>query len=188
VVLIALALPACGGDDGAASDEVIPAPEWATMVCTEVGEAAGELQHALAVIDQLPDQVEADAPLGDQARPVRNAFLALPAYVERYQTVVEETPAPDTADGPAFRQEVLADLESAAETFGAAADAAEAIDADTTVEDFFGGAQAFAGFPEALAASDLDFGEDVPPDVATAMHDDQTCIDVQNELLNLIGG
>jgi hypothetical protein len=191
MALLALALPACGGDDGAGdagSDEVIAARAWATAVCAEVGDAAADLQQALAVIEQLPDQVEADAPLGDQAGPVRNAFLALPEYVLRYQQVVEETPAPDTADGAAFRQEVLDDLESAARTFGEAAIAAEAIDGDTTVEDFFGGAQAFSGFPEALADSDLDFGEDVPPGVATALHDDQSCIDAQNELISLIGG
>jgi hypothetical protein len=182
-------LPACSGDDGGddTSADVVPPAEWATTVCTAVGEAAGQLQRALRVIDDLPDEVEADAPLGDEARPVRNAFLALPGYVERYRTVIDETPAPDTPDGIAFREEVLEDLTSAASTFGEVAAAAEAIDEDTTVEQFFGGAQAFAGFPEALAASDLDFGDDVPPGVAAALHDNQTCTDVQHQLVTLVG-
>jgi hypothetical protein len=182
-----LLLAACGDDGGSADDERVPAPEWASAVCSTVGEAAGELRRALAVIDQLPDEVEADAPLGDHAGPVRDAFLALPTYVEAYRDVVEATPAPDTADGAAFREEVLADLDAAAETFDAAADAAEQLSEDTTVEDFFGGAQAFNEFPQAFTASDLDFGEDVPPGVSTALLDDQTCVDTQNQLLALIG-
>ena len=179
-------LPACG-DDGGGDDEVIPTAEWAATVCGEVHAAAADLADALAVIDELPGEVEADAPLGENAERLRDAFLALPDYVETYRTVVEDTPAPDAADGVAFRGEVLADLEAAAETFGEAADAARTLDEDTTVEGFFGGAQAFARFPQAFEASDLDFGEDVPPDIATALLDDQTCIDTQNQLLALIG-
>lgn len=188
LLLALLALPACGGDDGGGDGEAVAPDAWATTVCAEVGDAAVDLRRALAVIDELPDEVAADAPLGDQARPVREAFLALPVYVERYRSVVEDTPAPDTADGAAFRDEVLADLASAATTFGEAAAAAEAISADTTVEDFFGGAQAFAGFPEALDASDLDFGEDVPPGVQAALQGNRTCAEVQSQLVNLIGG
>jgi hypothetical protein len=188
VVAGLLLLAACGDDGGAADEEAVAPADWASTVCPAVGQAAGELGRALAVIDQLPDEVEADAPLGDHARPVREAFLALPTYVDAYRTVVEDTPAPDTADGAAFRQEVLDDLDAAADTFDGAAVAAEQIDDDTTVEDFFGGAQAFAGFPEALADSDLDFGDDVPPGVAEALAADRSCIDVQNRLISLIGG
>jgi hypothetical protein len=188
VVLTLAVLPACGGDDGGgADDEVVPTAEWAATVCGEVQDAVGELADALAVIDQLPEDVEVDAPLGEHADAVKAAFLALPEYVDRYRAVVDDTPAPDTDDGIAFRHEVLDDLEAAAATFQEAADAAETLDEDTTVEDFFGGAQAFNGFPQAFAASDLDFGEDVPPGVASALLDDQTCIDTQNQLLALIG-
>jgi hypothetical protein len=186
-----LAVPACSGDDGGGDDAdepVVPVAEWATAVCTEVGDAAVDLRQALAVIDELPAEVEADAPLGEHAAPVREAFLALPEYVERYRTVVRDTPAPDVFDGPAFRREVLADLAMADETFAAAAGAASTLDEDTTVEGFFGGAQAFADFPEAFAASDLDFGEDAPPDVVAALLEDRRCIDVQNQLQSLIGG
>ena len=182
-----LLLVACGDDGDAGDDEAIPPEEWASTVCPAVAEAAGELRQALAVIDQLPDEVEADAALGDHARPVRNAFLALPTYVDAYQRVVRATPAPDTADGSAFRNEVLEDLASASETFDGAAVAAEQIDESTTVEDFFGGAQAFAGFPEALSDSDLDFGEDVPSGVAAALAGNRTCVEVQNQLVSLIG-
>jgi hypothetical protein len=186
VVGLLLVAVACS-DDGGADDEVVAPADWASTVCPAVGAAAGELRQALVVIDELPDEVEADAPLGDHAETVRDAFLALPTYVDAYRTVVEDTPAPDTADGAEFRDELLGDLDAAAETFETAADAAEQLEASTTVEDFFGGAQAFAGFPEALADSDLDFGDDVPPGVADALADNRSCIDVQNELLTLIG-
>ena len=187
VVAGVLLLAACGDDGGAADDEVVAPADWASTVCPAVGEAAGRLREALAVIDELPDEVAADAPLGDHALPVREAFLALPTYVDAYRTVVEDTPAPDTADGAEFRREVLDDLDAAAETFDGAAVAAEQIDPGTTVEDFFGGAQAFAGFPEALAGSDLDFGEDVPPGVAEALAGNRSCVEVQNQLVTLIG-
>ena len=180
-------VPGCGGDDGAADDAVVPADEWAAAVCAEVQQAAGDLADALAVIDELPAEVEADAPLGADAERLRDAFLALPEYVDRYRTVMEETPAPDTADGVRFRREVLADLEAAGDTFEEAANAAESLDEDTTVEGFFGGAQAFNEFPQAFAASDLDFGDEVPPGVSDVLLDDQTCIDTQNQLLALIG-
>ncbi len=181
-------VPACGGDDGGGADDaVLPAAEWAATVCAEVQGAAGDLADALAVIDELPGEVEADAPLGEDAERLRDAFLALPDYVDRYRSVIEETPAPDTADGVEFRREVLDDLEAAAATFEDAADAAETLDEDTTVEGFFGGAQAFNRFPQAFAASDLDFGEEVPPGVLEVLLDDQTCIDTQNQLLELIG-
>ncbi len=177
-------LPCCGGDDG--GDETVSAGEWVAAVCGEVEDAVGDLEVALAVIDELPTDVEADAPLGDQARELRRAFLALPDYVGRYLAVVEATPAPDTADGAAFRDEVLADLRGADETFTAAARRARTLDRDTTVEEFFGGAQAFTRFPEAFAASDLDFGDDVPPGVAEAFADDPTCRDTQNRLVTLL--
>src|SRR5829696_4517244 len=100
LVLAAVLLPACGGDDGGAGDVAVVAPaEWAAAVCAEVQDAARDLADALAVIDQLPAEVAADAPLGEHAEPVRDAFLALPEYVDRYRTVVDDTPAPDTADG-----------------------------------------------------------------------------------------
>jgi hypothetical protein len=181
-----LVLAGCS-DGGGGADEVVAPAEWARAVCATVGEASGELRQALSVIDELPADVEADAPLGDQARAVRNAFLALPEYVDAYRSVVEDTPAPDTADGAAFRDEVLDDLAAAADTFDDAADAARAIDAETTVEQFLGGAQAFSGFPQALADSDLDFGEDVPPGVAAALAGDRTCVSAQNDLISLIG-
>ena len=182
-----LLLAACGDDGGAGDDEVVAPADWASTVCPAVGEAASDLRRALAVIDELPDEVEADAPLGDHARPVREAFLALPDYVDAYRDIVRATPAPDTADGTEFRQEVLADLDDASETFEGVAVLADQITADTTVEDFFGGAQAFAGIPEALTGSDLDFGEDVPPGVAEALAGNRSCIEVQNQLVSLIG-
>lgn len=181
-----LALPACGGGSG--DDETVAPAAWVAAVCGEVAGATADLGAALAVIDELPGEVEPDAPLGEHAEALREAFLALPDYVERYREVVEATPAPDTADGGTFREELLADLDQAATTFDAAAEAAEALDEDTTVEQLFGGAQAFGEFPTAFAAADLDFGEDVPPGVAEAQAADDTCRDAQNQLVTVLGG
>lgn len=185
MLLAVVALPSCGGDD-AGSEEVVAPAAWVAAVCGEVADAAVDLGAALAVINELPAEVEADAPLGDHADALRDAFAALPEYVERYRTVIEDTPAPDTADGAAFREELLADLNTAAETFGEAADAAEALDGETTVEELFGGAQAFGEFPEAFAAADLDFGDATPPGVEQAMDADDTCRDAQNRLVTLL--
>ena len=185
MVLAALAVPACGGDVGA-GDETVAPEAWVAAVCGEVADAAVDLGAALAVIDQLPGEVEANAPLGEHADDLRDAFLALPAYVDRYRAIVEDTPAPDTPDGAAFRDELLADLDTATTIFGGAADAAEALDEDTTVEQLFGGAQAFGEFPEAFAAADLDFGESVPPGVDRAREADDTCRDAQNQLATLL--
>jgi hypothetical protein len=185
LLLVVVALPACGGDDAGGDERVAPAA-WVTAVCGEVADAAVDLGAALAVINELPAEVEADAPLGDHADALRDAFAALPEYVDRYRAVVEETPAPDTADGQAFRDELLADLDRAAATFGDAADAAEALDEETTVEQLFGGAQAFGEFPDAFAAADLDFGDTAPPAVDQAMADDNTCRDAQNQLATLL--
>ena len=184
LVLVVVALPGCGGD-GAGEQTVAPA-DWVASVCGEVADAAVDLEVALAVINELPGEIRADAPLGDHADDLRDAFLALPDYLERYRTVVEDTPAPDTPDGAAFRDELLADLDAAAATFGDAADAAEALDGDTTVEQLFGGAQAFGDFPEAFAASDLDFGAAAPPAVDEAQDEDDTCRDAQNRLATLL--
>lgn len=181
-----LALPACGGDDG--SGQTVSPDEWVAAVCGEVAEATVDLGTALAVIDELPGEVEPDAPLGEYAAALREAFLALPDYVEAYQDVVADTPAPDTADGIAFRDELLVDLDDAAATFGEAADAADRLDEDTTVEELFGGAQAFGEFPAAFAMADLDFGDDVPPGVAEAQVADDTCRDAQNQLVAILGG
>lgn len=181
MVLALVSLPACGGDDGA-GDETIATEAWVATVCGEVADAAVDLVAALAVIDELPAEIEADAPLGDHADDLREAFAALPAYVERYRSVVEDTPAPDTPDGAAFREELLADLDAAAEVFGEAAEAAEALDGNTTVEQLFGGAQAFGDFPEAFADADLDFGDTVPPGVDRAVDAEDTCRDAQNQL------
>ena len=123
VLATLVAVPACGGDDGAAEEAVAP-DAWVAVVCGEVARAAVDLEAALAVIDELPDEVAADAPLGDHADDLRGAFLALPAYVGRFRAVVEDTPPPATADGAAFRHELLADLDAATETFGDAAEAA----------------------------------------------------------------
>ncbi len=183
-MVVLLGLAACG-DGGGGEEDVSPAA-WVEAVCGEVGAAVGDLETALAVIDELPTDVEADAPLGERAADLREAFLALPVYVERYLAVVEETPAPGTADGAAFRDELQADLRSAQETFAEAAVLAEELDAETTVEDFFGGAQAFAGFPEAFAASDLDWGDDVPPGIEEAYAAEDTCRDTQNRLVSLL--
>jgi hypothetical protein len=101
--------------------------------------------------------------------------------------VVEDTRAPDTPDGAAFRDELLAGLDEAAATFDDAADAARALDADTTVEDLFGGAQAFVGFPEAFAAADLDFGEDAPPGVVEAQAAEPACREAQSRLADALG-
>lgn len=180
-------LPACGGDDGGSGEPVAP-DVWVATVCDEVAGATADLGAALAVIDELPGEVEPDAPLGEQADALREAFLALPDFVERYRDVVADTPAPDTADGAAFRQELLADLDEAATTFAAAADAARLLDEDTTAEELFSGAQAFGEFPAAFAAADLDFGEDVPPGVAEAEAADDTCRDTQNHLVAVLGG
>jgi len=185
VVLAVVAAPACGGDDGA-GDETVAPEAWVAAVCDEVAGAAVDLGAALAVIDRLPGEVAVDAPLGEHADDLRDAFSALPAYVDRYLAVVEDTPAPDTPDGGAFRDELLADLDAAAAVFGEAADAAEALDEDTTVEQLFGGAQAFGEFPEAFAAADLDFGESVPPGVDRAQEADDTCRDAQNQLATLL--
>lgn len=185
LLLAVVVLPACGGDDGG-SDETVAPPAWVAAVCGEVADAAVDLEAALAVINELPGQVEADAPLGDHAEDLREAFAALPDYVERYRSVVADTPAPDTPDGAAFREELLADLDGAAATFSEAADAAEALDADTTVEQLFGGAQAFGEFPEAFAAANLDFGDAAPPGVAQAQDADDTCRDAQNRLVTLL--
>lgn len=181
MLLAAVALPACGGDDGA-GDETIAPEAWVATVCGEVADAAVDLVAALAVIDELPGEVEADTPLGEQAADLRAAFAALPTYVERYRSVVEDTPAPDTPDGAAFRDELLADLDAAGEVFDEAAEAAEALDEDTTVEQLFGGAQSFGDFPEAFAAADLDFGDTVPPGVERVVDADDTCRDAQNQL------
>ena len=182
-----LTLVSCSGDGGGGDvPEAVAVSDWAAAVCAEVGEAAVDLRAALAVIDELPAEVEADAALGDQAGPVRDAFLALPAYVERYRAVVEGTGPPDIADGEAFRQEVLDDLAEAEATFGEAAAAAESLDASTTVEGFFAGSQAFGDFPAAFDASDLDFGEDAPPAVTEVLTSDPACVEVQNQLLDLI--
>ncbi len=185
MLLAIVALPACGAEDGADDETVAPAA-WVAAVCGEVADAAVDLGSALAVIDELPGEVEADAPLGDHADDLREAFAALPAYVDRYRSVVEDTPAPDTRDGAALRDELLADLDAAAATFGEAADAAEALDEDTTVAQLFDGAQAFGEFPEAFAAADLDFGDTVPPGVDRALDDDDTCRDAQNQLSTLL--
>ena len=185
VLATLVAVPACGGDDGAAEEAVAP-DAWVAVVCGEVARAAVDLEAALAVTDELPDEVAADAPLGDHADDLRGAFLALPGYVGRFRAVVEDTPPPATADGAAFRHELLADLDAATETFGDAAEAAGAIDGDTTVEQLFGGAQAFGDFPEAFAAADLDFGDAVPPAVDEAQDDDDTCRDAQNRLATLL--
>ncbi len=185
MVLAVVALPACGGDGGPADETVTPAA-WVAAVCGEVADGGVDLGAALAVINELPDEVEADAPLGRHADALRDAFAALPVYVDRYRSVVEDTPAPDTPDGAAFRDEVLADLDAAAEVFGDAADAAEALDGDTTVEQLFGGAQAFGEFPAAFAAADLDFGDTVPPGVDRAQDADDTCRDAQNQLVTLL--
>jgi hypothetical protein len=187
LVVALVALPACGGDDGASGDPV-PPDAWVSAVCGEVAAATADLGTALAVIDELPAEVEADAPLGENAAALREAFLALPDFVERYRDVVADTPAPDTADGAAFREELLADLDEAAAIFGDAADAAERLDEDTTVEQLFGGAQAFGEFPTAFAAADLDFGEDVPPGIAEAQAANDTCRDTQNQLVAILSG
>ena len=181
-----LALPVCGGDDDGGA--TVAPDAWVAAVCGEVAGATADLGAALAVIDELPGEVEPDAPLGDHADGLRDAFLALPDYVERYRDVVADTPAPDTADGAAFRDELLADLDAAAATFDEAAAAAERLDADTTVEELFGGAQAFGEFPDAFALADLDFGEDVPPGIAEAQAADDTCRDAQNQLVVVLGG
>ena len=180
-----MALPACGGDDGSGEETTAP-DAWVAAVCGEVADAAVDLGAALAVIDELPGEVEADASLGEHADDLRDAFAALPDYVDRYRSVVEDTPAPDTPDGAAFRDELLADLDAAAAVFGEAADAAEALDEDTTVEQLFGGAQAFGEFPEAFAAADLDFGDTAPPAVDEAQAADDTCRDAQNQLATLL--
>lgn len=185
MVLALVSLPACGGDDGA-GDETIATEAWLATVCGEVADAALDLGAALAVINELPGEVDADAPLGDLAEDLSAAFAALPDYVDRYRSVVQDTPVPDTPDGAAFREELLADLDAAAATFGEAADAAEALDEDTTVEELFGGAQAFGEFPAAFAAADLDFGDTAPPGVARAQAADDTCRDAQNQLATLL--
>ncbi|MET1049924.1 MAG: hypothetical protein ABWZ55_09870 [Acidimicrobiales bacterium] len=187
LVVALAALPACGGDDGGRGERVAP-DEWVSVVCAEVAGATADLGAALAVIDGLPAEVEPDAALGEHADTLREAFLALPDFVERYRHVVADTPAPDTADGAAFREELLADLDEAAATFGAAADAAGLLDEDTTAEELFSGAQAFGEFPAAFADADLDFGEDVPPGVAEAQAADDTCRDTQNQLVAVLGG
>ena len=179
--MVIVVLPGCG-DDGAGG-EPVEAAAWAVAVCAEVGAAAVELDEALAVIDELPGQVDADAPLGDQAEPLREAFRALPDYVDRFRAVVEATPAPATPDGAEFRDELLAQLDGAAMTFEEVAALADDLDDDTTVEQFFSGAQAFADFPDALAASDLDFGEELPPALGRAQAEDDTCLDAQNQLV-----
>ena len=89
---------------------------------------------------------------------------------------------------PPSDEELLADLDEAATTFAAAADAARLLDEDTTAEELFSGAQAFGEFPAAFAAADLDFGEDVPPGVAEAEAADDTCRDTQNHLVAVLGG
>jgi len=185
LLVVVATLPACGGDDGGGEEAVTP-EAWVAAVCGEVADAAVDLGAALAVINDLPGQVEADAALGDDAADLRDAFIALPDYVGRFRAVVEDTPAPDTPDGAAFREELLADLDAAAGTFGEAAEAAEALDGDTTVEQLFGGAQAFGEFPEAFAAADLDFGDAAPPGVAQAQAADDTCRDAQNQLATLL--
>jgi hypothetical protein len=185
VLLAIAALPACGAEDGTEDETVAPAA-WVAVVCGEVADAAVDLGAALAVIDELPGEVEADAPLGDHADDLQEAFAALPVYVDRYRSVVEDAPAPDTRDGAAFRDELLADLDAAAATFGEAADATEALDEDTTVEQLFGGAQAFGEFPRAFVVADLDFGDTVPPGVDQALDDDDTCRDAQNQLVTLL--
>jgi hypothetical protein len=185
VTVVIVALPGCGEDGSGA--EPVEAAEWAAVVCAEVGAAAVDLAEALDVINQLPGQVDADAPLGEQAEPLREAFLALPDYVDRFRAVVEATPAPATPDGTKFRDELLAELEEAATTFEEVADLADDLDDGTTVEQFFSGAQAFGDFPVALAASDLDFGEEVPPALGRAQADDDTCLDAQNQLVAILG-
>lgn len=186
LVVLLVVLAACGGDDGEEAEEVPPA-DWVAAVCGEVGAAVGDLEEALAVIDELPTDIPADAPLGERAAGLREAFLALPTYVERYLAVVEATGVPATADGAAFREELRAALGSAQDTFAAAAERAEALDESTTVEEFFGGAQAFAEFPQALADADLDWGPDVPPGIGEAFTADPTCRATQNRLVALVG-
>lgn len=188
VVLLALGVglvPACG-DDGDAGPTVAT-DEWATTVCTAVGEAVGGLEEALGVIDQLSADIAADDPLGpEQAAILREAFAALPVYVDDYLAVVEATPAPDTADGVAFRDELVADLDASGRIFARAALAAEAVDADTTVADFFTRAQGFARFPEAFAAADLAF-DDPPPGVAEAMAAESVCDTTQGRITSVLG-
>ena len=95
-------------------------------------------------------------------------------------------PPPTPATGQPSATSSWPTWTSAAATFGEAADAAEALDEDTTVEQLFGGAQAFGEFPEAFAAADLDFGDTVPPGVDRALDDDDTCRDAQNQLVTLL--
>jgi len=182
--LVVAGLTACGGGDDPAT---VPPDEWAATVCAAVGEAVGGLEEALGVIDQLPDDVAADDPLGaGQAAILRDAFAALPVYVDEYLAVVEATPAPDTADGAAFRDELLADLEASGRIFARAALAAEEVDADTTVADFFTRAQGFARFPEAFAAADLTY-DDPPPGVAEALAAESTCDTTQGRIATVLG-
>lgn len=183
VVAVGSVVAGCGGDEPA---ETVAPAEWAATVCHAVGAATEDLAEAVAIIDRLPAEVAADAALGDQADDLRRAFAALPSYVARYLDVVEVTPVPDTADGAAFRDEVLADLAEAAQVFGRAAIVAEGIDGDTTVEGFFTSVQSFARFPEAFAASDLTF-DTPPPGVEEAMAAEPTCGETRRRLAGLIG-
>jgi hypothetical protein len=180
-----LLLAACGGGDQA--DDGLPPDEWVARLCAEVGDATGDLESALAVIDQLPTELDADAPLGDRLDALQRAFASLPTYVERYLTVVEDSPPPATADGAAFRDELLVGLREATREFDRAAEVVALLGPDTTVTEFFAFAQTFTGFTEALAAADLDFGDDAPPGVAEARADDASCRAVSNRLAAALG-
>lgn len=183
---------ACGGD----GDEGLPdaddadgvsVGEWAASVCGALRPAVGDLAGALAVIDELPAEVDPGAPLGDRIDDLETAFAALPAYTQVYVEAVRDTPVPSIADGPAFRDEVLAVLNEAGRTFTRTSAFVDHFGAETTAEQFFGQAQAFAGFSDALAAVDLDFGPDVPPDIADALTAEADCRAVSDQLAAALG-
>ena len=72
VLATLVAIPACGGDDGAAEEALAP-DAWVATVCGEVARAAVDLEAALAVIDELPDEATISDIAEEYAQQVKKA-------------------------------------------------------------------------------------------------------------------
>ncbi len=186
-----LLIAGCGGDSGDDSGDEQGgdvAPEaWVETICSGLQAPVTDLAEALAVINDLPAEVDPDQPLGERLGDLKQAFAALPTYLDRYLELVETTPPPDIPDGAAFRDDLAAELRDAQSVLSDAADAIALLPQLTTATRFLRQVERFAGFNEALSVIGLDLGDDVPPEIADALSTEPACQDVTGQLAAALG-